>query len=175
MSTVRWKLEGAQELKDVLNELSNDFGEKDQKNILKRGVREAMKPVLNMARTLVPTDTGALRASLRIEARKPTKRDKNSKYVGEKDVVIATVTTAPSSVLARTKFKNLKNTKSDIKQVGITSDARAIAMELGTAKVPPKPYLRPAIESQSTVVVGDLADSLRNAINKYRAKNTKGR
>lgn len=175
MSAVKWKLEGAQELKDVLAELSNDFGTKDQKNILKRGVREALKPVLSTAKSLVPTDTGALRASLRIEARKPTRRDKNSKYVNEKDVVIATVTTAPSSVLARTKFHNLKNTKSNIKQVGIESDARAIAMELGTANVPSKPYLRPALESQSTAVVDDLAENLRTALKKYKARTTKGR
>lgn len=175
MSAVKWKLEGAQELKDVLSELSNDFGIKDQKNILKRGVREALKPVLNTAKSLVPTDTGALRASLRIEARKPTRRDKNSKYVNEKDVVIATVTTAPSNVLARTKFHNLKNTKSNIKQVGIESDARAIAMELGTANVPSKPYLRPALESQSTAVVDDLAENLRTALKKYKARTIKGR
>lgn len=175
MATAKWKIEGAQELKDVLTELGNDFGEKDQKTILKRGVREALKPVLSMAKSLVPTDTGALRASLRIEARKPTKRDKNSKYVSEKDVVIATVTTAPSNVLAKTKFHNLKNTKSNIKQVGIESDARAIAMELGTAKVPPKPYLRPALESQASIVVSDLADNLRTALIKYKARNTKGK
>lgn len=175
MSTVRWKLEGAQELKDVLAELSNDFGVKDQKNILKRGVREALKPALNTAKSLVPTDTGALRASLRIEARKPSKRDKNSKYVSQKDTVIGTITTAPSSVLAKTKFQNLKNTKSNIKQIGIESDARAIAMELGTASVPSKPYLRPALESQSTMVVNDLANNLRTALNKYKARTTKGR
>jgi hypothetical protein len=175
MSTVKWKLEGAQELKDVLAELANDFGEKDQKTILKRGVRDALKPVLNTAKSLVPTDTGALRASLRIEARKPTKRDKNSKYVSDKDVVIATVTTAPSSVLARTKFQNLKNTKSNIKQVGIESDARAIAMELGTANVPSKPYLRPALESQASAVVADLADILSTALKKYKARNIKGK
>lgn len=175
MSSVRWKLEGAQELKDVLAELSNDFGEKDQKKILQRGVREAFKPVLNTAKSLVPTDTGALRASLRIEARKPTRRDKNSKYVNDKDAVIATVTTAPSRVLAKTKFHNLKNTKSNIKQVGIESDARAIAMELGTANVPSKPYLRPALESQASAVVDDLAETLRTALNKYKARNTKGK
>jgi HK97 gp10 family phage protein len=175
MSTVRWKLEGAQELKDVLQDLSNDFGTKDQKNILKRGVREALKPVLNTAKSLVPTDTGALRASLRIESRKPSKRDKNSKYVSQNDTVIGTITTAPSSVLAKTKFHNLKNTKSNIKQVGIESDARAIAMELGTANVPSKPYLRPALESQSTTVVNDLADNLRTALNKYKARTTKGK
>jgi hypothetical protein len=177
MSTVKWKLEGAQELKDVLAELANDFGEKDQKNILKRGVKEALKPVLNMAKTLVPTDTGALRASLRIEAKKPSKRDKNSKYVSEKDVVIGTVTTAPSKKFVKVydTEASYKAKKDKYKKVKAPNDARHIAMELGTANVPSKPYLRPALESQSTMVVNDLADTLRTALNKYKARTTKGR
>lgn len=175
MATVKWKIDGVEELKNVLQELSDDFGPKDQKTILKRGVREALKPALNMARLLAPADTGALRASLRIESRKPTKRDLNSKYISPTDVVIGTITTAPGNVLARTKFQNLHNTKSNIKQIGIQSDARAIAMELGTAKVQAKPYLRPALESQSSAVVDDLADNLRKALTKYKARSIKGK
>lgn len=175
MATVKWKIEGVQELKDVLTELRDDFGPKDQKTILKRAVRESLKPALYMAKMLAPADTGALRASLRIETRKPTKRDLNSKYVSQGDVVIGTITTAPGNVLARTKFQNLKNTKSNIKQIGIQSDARAIAMELGTAKVQAKPFLRPALESQSTAVVGDLAENLRKALTKYQARKVTGK
>jgi hypothetical protein len=177
MSSVKWKLEGAQELKDVLTELSNDFGEKDQKNILKRGVREALKPVLNMAKMLAPIDTGALRESLRIQAKKPSRRDKNSKYVSDKDVVIGTVTTAPSNKFVRVydTEASFKAKKDKYKKIKAPNDARHIAMELGTANVPSKPYLRPALESQSTMVVNDLADNFKTALNKYKAKNTKGR
>jgi HK97 gp10 family phage protein len=177
MSAVRWKLEGAQELKDVLQELSNDFGEKDQKNILKRGVAESLKPVLNTAKSLVPMDTGALRASLRIQAKKPSKRDRNSKYVSEKDVVIGTVTTAPSNKFVKVydMEASYKARKDKYKKIKAPNDARHIAMELGTVNVPAKPYLRPALESQSATVVNDLADNLKTALNKYKAKTTKGR
>lgn len=177
MSSVKWKLEGAQELKDVLTELSNDFGIKDQKNILKRGVREALKPVLNMAKMLAPIDTGALRESLRIQAKKPSRRDKNSKYVSDNDVVIGTVTTAPSNKFVRVydTEASFKAKKDKYKKIKAPNDARHIAMELGTANVPSKPYLRPALESQSTMVVNDLADNFKTALNKYKAKNTKGR
>lgn len=175
MATARWKFEGAVELKEVLQELVEDFGAKDSKTILRRGVREAMKPALYQAKILAPADTGGLRASLRIETRKPNKKDMRSKYVSQNDVVIGTVTTAPGPVLARTKFHNLHNTKSKMKQVGIESDARAIAMEFGTAKVAAKPFLRPAIESQSTAMVESLATHLRNAITKYKARQTKGK
>jgi HK97 gp10 family phage protein len=175
MATVRWKLEGAEELKEILRELNDDFGAKDAKTIMKRGVREAMKPALYQAKLLAPADTGALRASLRIETRKPTKKDLRSKYVRPTDSIIGTVTTAPGPVLARTKFHNLHNTKSNIKQVGIPSDARAVAMEFGTANVAAKPFLRPALESQSQAMVESLADHLRTALEKYKARKTKGK
>lgn len=175
MATVKWKFEGALELKEVLRELSDDFGTKDAKTILRRGVREAMKPALYQAKLLAPADSGGLRASLRIETRKPNKKDMRSKYVSPNDVVIGTITTAPGPVLARTKFHNLHNTTSKIKQVGIESDARAIAMEFGTAKVAARPFLRPALESQSQSMVESLADNLRNAITKYQARKTKGK
>lgn len=175
MATARWKFEGAEELKEVLNELANDFGTKDAKTILKRGVREAMKPALYQAKLLAPADTGGLRASLRIETRKPTKKDMRSKYVSQNDVIIGTVTTAPGPALARLKFQNLHNTKSNIKQVGVPSDARAVAMEFGTAKVAAKPFLRPALESQSQAMVESLADHLRTALEKYKARKTKGK
>jgi HK97 gp10 family phage protein len=177
MSTVRWKLEGAQELKDVLADLSNDFGTKDQKNILKRGIAEALKPVLNTAKSLVPADTGALRASLRVQAKKPSRRDRNSKYVSPTDTVIGTVTTAPSNKFVRVydMEASYKAKKDKYKKVKAPNDARHIAMEFGTANVSAKPYLRPALESQSSTVVNDLSDHLKTALNKYKAKTTKGR
>lgn len=158
---------GADELKAVFTELANDFGPKDSRAILVRGVRDAMKPALETAKVNVPVDTGALRASLRIEARKPTKRMKASKYVKETDTVVATVTTAPGKVLARTSYKNEKTGK---KVKGIASDARAIAAEFGTAHVAPQPFLRSALESNANVIVENLSNTLRQAIDRYKAR-----
>jgi HK97 gp10 family phage protein len=53
---------------------------------------------------------------------------------------------------------------------GFKSDARAIAQEFGTGKMPARPYLRPALESQSQETVNRLADELRKYISKFRAK-----
>lgn len=163
-------IEGVQELNDVLDELNNDFGPKDAKNILVSAVRKSMRIVLDQAKTMVPVDTGALKASLRVEARKPTSKDKRSKYISATDVAIATVTTAPGKVLAKRKFYNVKEKKN---VVGIPSDARAVAMEFGTAKVAARPYLRPALESQSSTVVSNLAQQIRDSINRYKARQAK--
>lgn len=161
---------GAEELNSVLKELIADFGPKDSKNILVSAVRQAMRPALETAKANVPVDTGALRASLRIEARKPTRKHKASKYIDEGDVVIATVTTAPGKVLAKKSFKNERTGK---RQKGIDSDARAIAAEFGTAKVAPQPFLRSALESNSGLIVNNLSEQIKIAIDKYKARQAK--
>lgn len=169
MSDVKVAFVGFDELDQLLKEMQTDFNELDQKKILNNAVRDAIKPVLSQAQALVPVDTGALRASLRIEARKPTRKDKKSIYVSPSDVVIATVTTAPSRVLAKKKFLNVKTGK---KQVGIPNDARAIANEFGTAKHGAKPYMRPALESQTGVVLDNLASSLRTVLQRYKSRKS---
>jgi len=164
---------GVAELREVFTQLANDFGPKDSRGILTNAVRQAMGPALVTAKMNVPVDSGALRASLRIEVRKPNKKMKASKYISETDTVVATVTTAPGNVLAKTKFLNVHNTKSKIKQVGIKSDARAIAAEFGTAHVAPQPFLRSALESNSGVIVNSLATDIKNSIDRYKARQAR--
>ena len=170
MAIVKIAFYGQPEFTEVLRQMQDDFGAKDQKKILASAMRVAMKPVLAKAKGLVATDTGALAASLRIEARKPTQKDKNSVYVNSTDTVIGTVTTASGKQLAKKTFKNLKTGK---KQKGIESDARAIANEFGTHKMAARPFLRPALETSSPEMLNLLTDSLRTAILKYQAKQPK--
>lgn len=176
---VKYEFTGFKELQEVFQELANDFGPKDQNKILRSGVRQAMNPVLATAKTLVPVDTGALSASLQLEVRKPTQKDRRSKYITATDTIIGAVTTAPGKKLEKRSFKNAKTGK---KQIGIASDGRAqfmeygfdhYAREVGTAAVPAQPFMRPALETNSQNVVDSLATHLRTAITKYKAKQAK--
>jgi HK97 gp10 family phage protein len=115
-------------------------------------------------------DTGALQASLQIEARKPNNKDRRSKYISQTDVAIAAITTAPGKKLAKTKFQNQRTGAT---QIGIKSDARVAAMEFGTAKVAAKPFLRPSLESNKTNITNDLGKSLGDALEKYKARQAK--
>jgi HK97 gp10 family phage protein len=170
MATTSVQFTGMLEFKELLQELNQDFSIQDKKNILSRAVRASMGSVLATAKSLAPKDTGGLAASLRIEARKPNNKDKKSVYVSPADVVIGTVTTASGKQLARKKFENLKTGQ---KQTGIKSDARAIAMEFGTAKLAAKPYMRPAMESTKGAVLNSLSNDLATALSKYKSKKTK--
>jgi HK97 gp10 family phage protein len=157
MGGVTIKLEGIGPIADVLKEISNEIGDKKtQSKILVPAVREAMKPVLAMAKANAPKDTGALERSLIIEARRPTRRDRRSKYVTETDTVIAAVTTASGKKLAK---------------MGIESDARAIAQEFGSARNTAHPYLRPALESMAQSTVNLLSGILARRIEQFKAKH----
>ena len=155
---VSFKLEGIGSVYAAFEELANEIGDKKATSkILVPAVREAMKPVLAKARADAPVDTGGLRRSLQVEARRPNRKDKRSKYIVSTDTVISLVTTAPGKKLAK---------------MGIASDARAIAQEFGTARHPAHPYLRTALESQSTSVVNDLAKILARRIDQYNKVKT---
>jgi HK97 gp10 family phage protein len=173
MSVVKVQFTGMIEFQKLIEEMKDDFSEKDQKKILTKAVRQAMNPVLGKAKALAPKDTGALTASLRIEARKPTRRDRKSIYVSPSDIVIGTVTTASGKQLAKKTFKNIKSGK---KQKGIASDGRAIANEFGTKTEfgdvhnAARPYMRPALETSKGQVLDSLADDLKIVLEKYRSK-----
>jgi HK97 gp10 family phage protein len=167
---ITFEFKGFKELEEVFTEIQADFGEKDQKKILVSGVRQAMKPVLAMARMRAPVDTGALSQSLRIEARKPNNKDRRSRYYNPGQVAMALVSTAPGNVLAKKKWKNQKTGG---KETGIPSDARANVQEFGSYKMPAHPYMRSSLESQSQAVTNDLGNNLGLALQKYKAKNIK--
>lgn len=175
---IHFAWEGFVEFDDLMNEMVADFGYKDSKRILVRTVRKAMMPVLYTAKVFAPEDTGALRASLQVEARYPTRKDRRSKYVDKTDAVIAAVTTAPGWKLAKTKYNRIHRDQSGeithtTREVGIQSDARAAAMEFGTAKTPAHPFLRSALSDEAVGVVSILKDQLAEEIVKYKQRKYK--
>jgi hypothetical protein len=92
---------GLKELTDVLEQMADEIGDKKvNSKILVPAVREAMQPVLRQAQAAAPMDTGGLKLSLQVEARRPSRKDKRSKYVMNTDTVIAAVTTASGKKLA---------------------------------------------------------------------------
>ena len=169
MTNFRVEGVGITEFKELLEQIKDDFGPKDTQNILRNSVRLSMRTVLETARALVPRDTGQLAASLQIETRKPTSRDKKSKYVSANDIVIGKVTAYIGKEGHRRTFKSAKSGA----KTEMQSDARAIAMEFGTAKVAAKPYLRPALESNTTVITTNLGDSLKQSLEKYKARQAR--
>lgn len=183
MGGVTIKLEGIGNVMKAFEELAEEIGDKKARSkVLIPAARAAIKPVLQLAQQKAPVETGALKMLLQVEARRPTNRDKRSKYITKSDTVIAVVTTASGKKMkAMSEGKGLARTRKRLIKMGATaeeaasfmgfkSDARAIAQEFGTASNPSQPYLRPALESQSQSTVDRLADELKKYIQKFRAK-----
>jgi hypothetical protein len=175
------KLEGIGEVDKALRQLEADFGQKESaKRVLVPAVRESLRPVLNQAIANAPKETGGLALSLQIEARRPTSRDRRSKYITQTDTVIGAVTTASAKKLAKmSEGKGLLSARRKLKKLGfenaeaftgVASDARAIAQEFGTAGHPRPGYLRPALEANAQASVNNLAQILARRINEYRSK-----
>ena len=180
--SIKMKWSGFDDFANLLEEITDDFGEKDSKKILRNACRAAMLPVLQSARSNLQShgniDTGQLYASLQVEARAPTARDKRSKYSTDTMIMIARVTVAPGRKFQPDKkllSKTYKNKKTSQKE-HMHSDARAYAIEFGTArwlKGEGQPFIRPALESNSQKVTDSLAENLRQALVKYRSKQMK--
>ena len=96
---------------------------KAQKAILRKGLREAAKMIAAEARTRAPYDTGALRKGIKVRAAK------SKKYIG---MIVRTGTRA---------------------EMGIPETAShyyPALLELGTSRLPARPYLRPALDEKRT-------------------------
>lgn len=183
MGGVTIKLQGIGNVMQAFDELSAEIGDKKARSkVLIPAARAAMKPVLSLAQQKAPVDTGTLRLLLQVEARRPTSRDRRSKYITQSDTVIALVTTASGKKmksmsegkgLARARKRLLKmgaSAEEAASFMGFKSDARAIAQEFGTASNPSQPYLRPALESQAQSTVDTLAEELAKYINRFRTR-----
>lgn len=182
-----FKIEGLKEVLAAFEDLAEEIGDKKATGkVLVPAVREAMQPVLAQAVANAPVDTGGLRLSLQIEARRPTKRDRRSKYITQTDTVIGAVTTASGKKLAQmSEGKGLLRARKRLAGMeadghvgayraknftGVKSDARAIAQEFGTAKNSAQPFLRTAMESQAADTAKRLGDIIGRRINQYKAK-----
>lgn len=186
MST-SFKIEGLKEVLAAFDELAVEIGDKKATSkILVPAVREAMKPVLTQAIARAPVDTGGLRLSLQIEARRPTQADRRSKYITSNDTVVGAVTTASGKKLAQmSEGKGLISARKRLAKMdndahvgayraknfqGIEGDARAIAQEFGSAHNPAHPYLRVAMESQAQDTAQKLGAIIGRRLNQYKAK-----
>jgi HK97 gp10 family phage protein len=180
--SVKFAVNGLKETLAAFKEFQEQFGDKDAKSkVLIPAVREAMKPVLAMAKALSPKDTGALDRSLYITARRPTRKDMKSRYVTPKDSVISLVSSRPipkklkqqlyakHGALKGSEYKKAK--KKFYTEAGVMFDARAIANEFGTAKMSAKPFLRTSLESQAQMVASQLGIILKQKMDAYKAKN----
>jgi HK97 gp10 family phage protein len=189
MINKKTKFYGFSEWNYLVEQINKDFGVANtRENVLVPAARNAMKIALAAAKAnLKPNhglDTGQLQRTLTVGARATNKRDWRSHYVKAGDIVVATV-----SAKLKKKYVNGVN-------LGDVSDARAIATEFGTknkntaiekptgmskrghealqrefgtVRLPPRPYLRPALEKNQVAISAKLGEEIARLLAKYKS------
>ena len=139
---------GFDEFDKILTQMGEEFGYTDvNKRTLVPALRNAMKAALPTAQSLVRVDTGQLKESIRVDAKRPSDKDKVSKYIYENDAAIALLSAHASDV--------------------------SLSEEFGTAQKSGQPFIRPAVESNQTLIIDKLATELEKLIAKYQARKAK--
>lgn len=139
---------GFDDFDKVLTEMGNDFGYTDvNKKVLIPALRNAMKITLPSAKSLARVNTGKMRESIIVEARRPNNRDLQSKYIYPTDAAIGMVSVKRSKI--------------------------SLGEEFGTSNKSGHPFIRPALESNQSSVLQALSDELNKKITKYKSKNSK--
>ena len=139
---------GFEDFDAVLTQMGQEFGYTDvNKKVLIPALRNAMKITAPYAKGLARANTGTMRNSIMVEARRPSDRDKKSKYIYDNDAAIAIISVRQSPV--------------------------SLGEEFGTAKKAGKPFIRPALEANQSTILQALSEELQKKIQRYKSKNSK--
>lgn len=132
------KLEGFKELHRNLGNLTKAT----ERGVLRRVATQALEPVVELAKQLVPVDQGRLRDS----------------------IIIA------NSLSQRARRNERDEPKGGVKVYAGTNSRTAVVTEYGSWKQPPRPYMRPAWDSQKNKVLKFVGYELGAEIEKAAAR-----
>lgn len=157
MATEIFRIEGLEELESKLSEIMA-LGRADTiaRQTVVKAAKEAMQPVLQEVQATAPYDAEKprdarnpihLRDTVKLAARIPNETDRRSTMVNQTDAAIAVVSVKKSAV--------------------------SLAQELGTKKLAPQPFLRPALAKHKDSVVALFKDELAGYIEQVAAKQAR--
>jgi HK97 gp10 family phage protein len=139
---------GFEDFDKTLAQMGDEFGYTDvNKRTLVPALKRALLTALPTAQSLVRKNTGRLKESLSVISKRPTDRDKRSKYISDADAAIGMLSAHISDV--------------------------SLAEEFGTAKRPGQPFIRPALETNQSNIINKLSEELKTLIDKYQARKNK--
>jgi len=162
MTKVTVKVEGLKELEKNLKQFSKGVG----RNILKRALAGAAKPIRDAAVRLAPVDTGELRDSIGIS-------DKVINNVGKAEyaaIMRAGGTKDEALAALRSARRSAKAAKSTVEIYVGTAVPYSIPVEFGTAHSAARPFLRPAWDENKDLALANIKDELSIEIGKAAAR-----
>ena len=156
MPDLNAKFIGLKELDQALRSLPDKL----QRNVLRAGLRAGAKEIAEEAKRLVPVNSGRLQKSIKVTSRlvqgTPTAkvvaggRKKGAPFYAP----LVEFGTASHAILAREGTKSL------------FINGVAVGIYLNHPGAKPKPFMRPAMDSQSRAAVERFADYVRSRLTK---------
>lgn len=137
---------------DAINAQLTELGVELGAKVLATAARKAFKPVFDAAQRLVPKDTGALRDAIRLTVTKPAS--------GDLVVAVGLVVAGPK--------KGQKSPK------GVGPGIYWRFVELGTVKLAPHPFFRPALNANAEKVIELLKAECVKGIERALKKQARG-
>ncbi len=157
MATEIFRIDGLEELESKLSELMA-LGRADNvaRQTLVKAAQAAMETVFHEVQSTAPYDAEKprdaknpihLRDTVKLTARIPNDTDRRSTMINQTDAAIAVVSVKKSAV--------------------------SLAQELGTRKLSPQPFLRPALAKHKDNVIATFKDELAGYITQVAAKQAR--
>lgn len=162
MSNAEFRVEGFEELFAKMGELEEEIGKGKTDRIWRKALAWAMEPVLQDAKSFAPKDTGETSERIYLRVHRPQGRDKSSnRYAGE--MFMARVT---ASTLREDSVQNFVVNKKGRLQATWANKSRApVSQEFGNARVPARPFLRPALSANTDRVISRLGQAIWAEVN----------
>ena len=157
MATEIFRIDGLEELESKLSQIMA-LGRADAvaRQTLVKAAKTAMEPVFQEVQATAPYDGERprdernryhLRDTVKLTARIPNATDRESTMIYQTDAAIAVVSVKKSAV--------------------------SLAQELGTKKLSPQPFLRPALSRHKDTIVSLFKEDLKEYINQVAAKQAR--
>ena len=150
------KVDGIKELRRALDRLPKELQHASESNAL----REGMKPVLKTARGIAPVQDGLLKKAIGLTVRKG------------KNGVTARVGARTGFKGRSLGFKMVKRGKNKGKMTERFQDPSKYShlVEFGTSHSAAKPFIRPAVESNTSAISDGIAKGYEKGLEKAIAK-----
>jgi len=152
-----------------MDELAEEIGKGKTDSLWRKGLKNAMQPVLMSAKEHAPKKSGQLADNIYLAVHRPRQRDKNSSsYQGE--MFMARVTSSP---IREDTVKSYTMGKRGILRVKYENKKPVpISQEFGNARTAAHPYLRISLETNIQNILKSLANYLWSEIHwgKYAKK-----
>lgn len=134
---------GFDELFRAMDALAEEIGKGKTDKIWRNAMSYAFAPVLAAAKNSAPVLSGQLRDHIYLKVHRPQARDKSAlSYRGETFMVRVTSGPKRDDSIINTVINKRGKEQNYGKHKPV-----ALAVEFGTAKLPPRPFLRPALEA----------------------------